>query len=176
MTDFSKILDWIKLQPRHLAGAVVASGAYLLLGSKQLAFLGLSSVDAELRPWVAGLLLVSAGFLSAHGVASCFAAAQKAWNSRRLLRFRQTSLHHLSPEERAVLAAYVLQNTKSLQLQITSGVAGGLEAAGIIYRSSSVGRMGSGFAYNIQPWAWEYLREHPELLALDEAERGGRGA
>jgi len=20
------------------------------------------------------------------------------------------------------------------------------------------------FAYNIQPWAWEYLKEHPEVL------------
>jgi hypothetical protein len=37
-------------------------------------------------------------------------------------------------------------------------------AKGILYQASSVGRMLTGMAYNIQPWPREYLSKNPHLL------------
>ena len=65
-----------------------------------------------------------------------------------------------------MLASYVVGNTKTLTLDLRSGVAGGLESSRIIYRSSTLGSL-HGFDYNIQPWAWDYLRQHRELLLTE---------
>ncbi|MBU2802589.1 hypothetical protein HFV02_10085, partial [Acidithiobacillus caldus] len=54
--------------------------------------------------------------------------------------------------------------TRSCTLNNASGVVGGLVAEEIIYRSSSMGQFGAYFSYNIQPWAWDYLRKNPHLI------------
>jgi hypothetical protein len=45
------------------------------------------------------------------------------------------------------------------------GMVGGLQAERIIYRASSLGQSFDYFAYNIQPWAWEYLNKNRKLLS-----------
>jgi hypothetical protein len=94
----------------------------------------------------------------------------KRRKQRAKLKSLQSELNNLSLEEKAVLASYIAHNTKTIHLGMNSGLAGGLEAAGIIFRSSNIGSMGTGIAYNIQPWAWDYLREHPELLYPERSE------
>lgn len=79
------------------------------------------------------------------------------------------SLQRLSAEEKAYLRGYILDNTKTQYFEVTDGVVQGLVAAKILYRSASItGRYSKSYipmiAYNIQPWAWEYLNKHPELL------------
>lgn len=80
------------------------------------------------------------------------------------MKVRHQSLHELTPDEKSYLAAYVLDDVNTQYMQIDDGIAGGLNAKGIIYRASNVGDMLRGWAYNIQPWAKDYLREHPHLL------------
>ena len=164
MIDISKALEWFKLSPRNLTGLAIISGMYLLLGPRQLAYLGLMSINTQARPWIAVVFLVSVGLLLAHLLSDLVTIGRKWWKQRMKSKSLKAELHKLSPEERAILATYVRRETKTLRLGINSGVAGGLEAAGIIYQSSSIGSMSTGIAYNIQPWAWDYLREHPELL------------
>lgn len=79
------------------------------------------------------------------------------------VRLGRRKLHHLSEPEKQVLRGYVYKRTPTQYLSMADGVVGGLENARIIYMSSNVGNMMS-WAYNIQPWAWEYLNSHPELL------------
>jgi len=50
---------------------------------------------------------------------------------------------------------------------LSNGVIKGLILEDILYRSSSVSLPRHGFmsfAFNIQPWAWEYLNKHSYLL------------
>jgi hypothetical protein len=129
--------------------------------------LGLSALNQQARAWVAVSFILSAALLLAHSTFEVAAIGRKKWRSRLLKKYRQAELHNLSPEEKAVLAQYIVLDTKTLRLGAGSGVAGGLEASKIIFRSSSFGSMGSGFAYNIQPWAWSYLKQHPEVLELE---------
>ncbi len=59
----------------------------------------------------------------------------------------------------------------TLCFHIEDGVAGGLVAKHILYRSSSIGGRLTGFAHNIQPWAREYLTDNPHLLGAANARR-----
>jgi len=46
-------------------------------------------------------------------------------------------------------------------------VVNGLEIEKIVFKSSNIGQLDE-WAYNIQPWAWDYLNNHPELLASNQ--------
>jgi hypothetical protein len=43
----------------------------------------------------------------------------------------------------------------------------GLVQEKILYQSSTVGSWRRGFAFNIQPWAWDYLQKHLDLILVD---------
>jgi len=46
-----------------------------------------------------------------------------------------------------------------------SGLSKDLEVFGVLYRSSNINMPGSdNYDYNITPWAWDYLKKHPELI------------
>lgn len=167
--DISKALDWLKISPRALTGVALATGGYLLLQPSHRSYLGLMSLDAQIRAWVAVAFILSAALLLAHLAFELGSLIGNKWQGHVLQKYRHAELHDLSPEEKMVLATYIRGNTKTVILAPQSGVAGGLEAAHIIFRASTIGTA-SGFAYNIQPWARDYLRQHPELLSLPELE------
>jgi len=73
-------------------------------------------------------------------------------------------LHNLKPVEKAFLSPYVIDDENTRYFKIEDGVLRALEKKKIIYKSSSVGDLMSGWAYNIQPWAKEYLVKNPHLL------------
>ncbi|MBI3319988.1 MAG: superinfection exclusion B family protein [Candidatus Omnitrophica bacterium] len=70
---------------------------------------------------------------------------------------------------------YVEGKTRTQYFQIEDGVIQGLVAVDVLYRSAQVGHLLSGFAYNIQPWAWEYLNRHPDLLSGPDVPLLGEG-
>ena len=122
--------------------------------------LGFLKYRDEGKPYFGAVLLVCIALTIASGIG----AVGSKINDYRFLRARKKRLHRLSVEEKQILRAYIEGQTRSLMLDITSGVVNGLEQETIIYRSSSLGHLMSGFAYNIQPWAWDYLNEHRDLL------------
>jgi hypothetical protein len=83
---------------------------------------------------------------------------------RRRTRAMFEQLHLLTAEERGYLCRFIFGGVNTIYVGIQDGVAGGLVVKGILYRASSIGSMLDGFAHNLQPWAREYLEQHPELL------------
>lgn len=83
---------------------------------------------------------------------------------RRNREARQQDLHRLTADEKAYISPYITGGLTTQNFLITDGIACGLCARNILHRPSSVGSMLGGFAHNLQPWAREYLEEHPELL------------
>lgn len=86
------------------------------------------------------------------------------WSKRRL--------HDLTDEEKEILRKYVDEETRTQRLP-SNGVVSGLCSEHIIYRSTSTGTGSWGvvmFGYNIQPWAWKYLRKRQHLLKNIERE------
>ena len=107
-----------------------------------------------------GMLVTSVLFLGVDRVA--------AWRrGRRELRSLRRVLRDLTPEEKAVLAEYIRDDAGTQYFSIRDGVVQGLQAKGVLYRASVVSRgRDIEFAFNIQPWAREYLRENQHLLMV----------
>lgn len=123
-------------------------------------FLGITMLRDQLRPW-----LGAAALLSGVGLAVAQGQRISAWLALRkktggLIR----RLNNLSPEEKALLKKYIDAETKTQYFDLQDGVAAGLKAVGILYRPTDMGDLEVGFAFNIQPWAWDHLRSNPQLL------------
>jgi hypothetical protein len=73
-------------------------------------------------------------------------------------RYRIRRLHDLTAEEKEILLGYILNKTKTQYLGYADGVASGLVAEEIIFRSSNMGDP-DRWAHNIQPWVWNLLNE-----------------
>jgi len=91
----------------------------------------------------------------------------KIKEERRKKEEKEKRLHSLSSEEKAILKDYLDNDTKTRPFSFFSGTHKGLVASGVLYTSSDISMPGRDtFDYNINPWAWDYLRKHPELIDI----------
>ena len=91
------------------------------------------------------------------------------FKQHRKMKNLKKRLHHLSEDEKALLRQYLDNNTKSLRFNVTNGVVRGLEKWGVLYFASNINDDGEVvFPFNLQPWAWKYLKEKPQLLQEGE--------
>jgi len=159
--SFVKPLFELLKQPLRYSVAIGIVVAVVLFAPDSIVNkLGMLKYRDEGKPDFGAVLLLCVALTIASGIG----AAGSKINDYRFLRARKKRLHRLSVEEKQILRAYIEGQTRSLMLDIASGVVNGLEQETIIYRSSSLGHLMSGFAYNIQPWAWDYLNKHRDLL------------
>jgi membrane protein implicated in regulation of membrane protease activity len=162
--NLPNIPEWLKISSVHLLAIAIAAGVLIFAPARVLEILGVTGFVAGYRMWVGFVFLVCVALLLARAGAGVFEFAKKRIQQRRTLRRWQRRLHELTPEEKEVLEGYVLENTRTQYFQLEDGVIQGLAAETIITRAASVGDVFKGFAYNIQPWAWRYLKEHPTVL------------
>jgi hypothetical protein len=150
----------------------------LALPKPAAALLGIVHLREQYRPWI-GVAAIGSGV----GLLVSFGRAiVDVLRNLRVSAAQRELLKSLSPDEKAVLSRYILANKKTEYFDHTDGIARSLVAQGILYVPSQSFDITVGVAHIIQPWAWEYLRERPELLKVTEAEfeqlnqraRGGR--
>lgn len=79
-------------------------------------------------------------------------------------------LNALTEEEKAVLKYYIDHNTRTQVLDFSNGTVQELAGYAIIYRAATISKGGVFFSYNIQPWAMDYLLEHPNLVQTNYPE------
>ena len=158
--------------PAILLGITIATGILLFSPSGFVDTLGMAEFRNSNRSWIGLAFLVSLSILLGQlafyiaGVANSLREEKQEKERRKQsLRQKQQQLHNLSADEKAYLAPFILDDESTQYFLIEDGVAGGLTAKGVIYRSSQVGSLVDGWAFNIQPWAKEYLAQNPELLA-----------
>jgi len=96
------------------------------------------------------------------GVSFILLCFKKYLNKQSLVK----SLKRLSKDEKIFLKKYLDQDTKTQLCYMINGVSRGLEQNFIIYRASNL-VIDNFIVYNIQPWAWDYLQDHPEFLNYD---------
>ncbi|MDY7096013.1 MAG: superinfection exclusion B family protein [Acidobacteriota bacterium] len=166
MLDLKKAVEWVKLAPRHLLGILLTAAMYLVMPGLWLEYLGLGSVDQVIRPWVSGVLMISAGLVLAHGFALAADYVRDKFGARSERKMLEERLNNLAEDERQVLARFLANNTKTQVLSYQYGPANGLEAADILFRSSNIGSGDCQFSYTIQPWAWDALHRHPEIVGM----------
>lgn len=164
MLDIGKLIDALELPVRTLAGLVLATGLLLFGPEAFVSRIGLSGFLKEYRTWIGLTFLVSAStvFVAITGpVWSVMSSEVK----QRWIAFRHRGyLKDLTVGEKEVLRGYLEEGTRTRHFWLGDGNVRELEAHGILRRASNVGSSGAGFPYNVQPWAWDYLKKHPELL------------
>lgn len=172
--DFSKSLEAIKLSPKYLFPIVLVTGFLLFAGPGVLEIFGLSELSAKYKPYIGGVFLLSAALVLSHWAISLYKRGEEKRRWAKRIKTSTKRLHNLTVEERDVLRGYIGGNTRTQYFHLESGVVSGLELEHILFKSSNVGSLDSGWAYNIQPWAWEYLTKHRELLFTREELESGK--
>jgi hypothetical protein len=162
--NFSQVIEWFKISNTHLFAIVIGCSIVLFTPESFLRKLGLFSIKEAYLTIISVSLLLALSMLSARGCAGIIAWIKQRFIWHKNLKEMRKRLNDLTPEEKQILQKYILGNTRTQDLLIQDGVANGLVAAKILYRSANVGSMMGGFAFNIQPWAWVYLKENPYLL------------
>lgn len=164
MFDLGKVPDWLKLSAKQAFVLLVVSSIFLFGSNALLNTLGLQDAREAVKPWVGVVWLVSLSILAADIVMPAY-----AWISQRIqwrinLKRYQKRLHELTPDEKEFLSGYLRENTRTQSAEYSDGTVSGLVSAQVVYRSSNLSHHYNVFRYNIQPWAWDYLNEHPECL------------
>jgi hypothetical protein len=167
--DFSRYLEWIKLSPRYLLPISLFTGFVLFAPHEMLDRFGLVSFLSHYRSYFGLVFLLSTTLLLSAALAAVYKWIMEGRRQRARLKYMRQRLHRLAEPEKAILRGFVYNGTRSQYLDMADGTVGGLEVEGIIFRSSNFGNIES-WAYNIQPWAWNYLTSHPNLLVVEDVE------
>lgn len=176
MTEaLAKVFEFFKLKLPTLIAVTIALSAFLFLPEDTAKQLGIEKLRADYRSYAGSLLLLSSALTLVQLIIKLWTGFSQWRNIRSLRKEAFECLHSLSPQEKQILVGYIVGNQKTQYFSPMDGVVNGLCAAGILFRASSMGNLfGRGFAFNIQPWAWDYLHEHPELVT-EGAPRNSEG-
>jgi hypothetical protein len=158
------LLEFLKLAPRFLVAAGLASGFLLFASDQFLKRIGLTEFVQKYRFALGLTLVISTALICVYVALSLLGSIRKSWRQRRFHKRIITRLHNLTEDEKQILRYYIFNNTRANMLRIENGVVQGLAGDGIIYQSASMGSILEGFAHNIGDLAWDYLHLHPELL------------
>jgi hypothetical protein len=156
-----------KSEPVFLIGLAVAAGATLFLPENITKTLGIVQFRDEHREYIGALFMISSSLIAAQTAWALQNGARALYRRGRIRKERIKHLHNLTPGEKRYLIPFVRADQNTQYFPIDDGIAGGLSAKEVIYQASSVGHLLRGIAYNIQPWAKEYLKKHPDLLGKE---------
>lgn len=168
--DWSKVLDALRLSPKHLVAISLVSGVLLLSPSQFVTRLGLDSFVSSYKVWISLVFFASSALLVSELLEKVWLKGKQKYEQKKFLTSAQERLKHLTLEEKLILANYIYNQTKTQYFEMENGVINGLNQAGIVYLASSMGNAFVGFAFNIQPWAWKYLNANKELLKFTPEE------
>jgi hypothetical protein len=162
MGNVLNILDWLRRVPGGFLLAVsIVLGLLIFLPDSVADTLAVKEFRTAYRMFLGPALLLAASF----GLTKLITAAWHLWRDRRNANSRIRQLHELTPEEKGYLRRFLIDGVNTIHVAFGDGVAGGLEAKGIIYVSSDTVNILEGIAYNLHSWARKELSENVGLLA-----------
>lgn len=161
MNKLTGFADYFRKVPAPFLVAVVCVLSLILfLPEKQAITLAIDEFRKQYRVFLGPTWLLTVSFC----VARIFMFILKGHNQRKSLKRWQKSLYKLTPEEKGYLAPFIFGRQNSVYVGMEDGIMAGLCAKRITYRASEIGNILDGFAYNLQPWAREYLEKNSHLL------------
>lgn len=143
---------------------LIASTLLLFLPDVTAQQIGISAFREMWRGYIGTIFIISIALLASSGLSVLSQSVGNNLNNRRLQRSTLETLKMLTEDEKLFLRPFIIDGANTRKANVTSGVAGGLVAKGIIFRSSNIGHLFDGFAYNLQPIARKVLSQWPDLL------------
>lgn len=160
-TLWTDIIEYLRTIPAAFLFAIGFVLALILFLPEEYArVIAVDGFRTEYRVFLGPMLL----FVIAIGAARAYTAIIKLFSNIRASKQRQNLLHKLTPEEKGYLVPYIEEQKTSIYVGIDDGIMSGLRARGITYNPTNAGDLLNGIAFNLQPWAREYLNNHQELL------------
>ena len=83
---------------------------------------------------------------------------------QRTIRIVKKRLKNLSDDEKILLRNYISDKKRTASFHMSEGIAEGLVAKKILYRSSTISLGHDVFSYNIQDIAYDYLMKNRHLI------------
>jgi len=123
--------------------------------------LGITDIVNSYRPWFGIFTVLCTVYLLSYITYEYLSGHLSQWLVVNRVKNR---LRNLTEDEKEALREYINSNRRTVQFSMSEGVAGGLEAKKILYRSSNLGSLGDYFPYNIQDFAFDYLIKRKYLL------------
>jgi hypothetical protein len=159
------IFSWLKIPANYFIPVLAASYFGLFAPLDLLQFLGISFWREDYKPYLGSVFVVSVAIVGCHfGTLIIRWIVSKYQYVLGAIRMRGR-LKRLSIEEQKVLARYLKGKTRTQLFPIDNGVVRGLVASKILYAAVVEGDIYK-FPLNMQPWAWDYLNKHPNLVGV----------
>ncbi len=169
--DFSKLIEWIKLSPKYLLPISLISGLLIFSNEKSLNVFGLNEFVNKFRSLFGIIFLVSVALVISDLILHLFAFGKNLYLKLSIQKMRKAKLMNLTPDQKDLLYRYIYYNTRAQNFPVMDGNITELVYFKIIYQASIVGWL-EDWAYNIQPWAWDYLQKHKaEIFSEEDIER-----
>lgn len=143
--------------------ALIASALLLFLPDSAAHQLGIAGFRQLYRPYLGGAFIGSISLLVAYGLSATSDVVRNRLDDRRLRRLTLETLAMLTSDEKQFLHGFIVEGRNTIHAPISDGIAGGLVAKRIVYRSSNIIQAFSA-PYNLQPIARKLLTENPKLL------------
>lgn len=162
-----KIKDWVNLGVVPIIGLLIFSSLLIFLPESVIQNIGLKALSEEYKIHIGLVFIFSIAFLVAYSLNGLWRVFLGTWlHEQASLYFLKKEATDLTNEEKLLLKSFLENKTRSMNLSLKNGVVLGLEKRRFIIRSGNLGTdiASMSFPYAIQPWAWEYLNKHPELL------------
>jgi Super-infection exclusion protein B len=161
--NFTRVLEWLG-KPALVLGAVLLFCGMTLWLVHYPWFAPAKKIVDPYLGWMLMASLASSSLLVMYAVTQAVTAISRKASRRNLEKARRRHLQNLTEPEKVVLREYLHCGTKTASWDMQDGVVHGLEAYRILFRSSTIGNVFSGFPYNMHDDVWDYLKEHPELI------------
>ncbi len=170
MWDFLKNLkSFLSLDYRSLLIVACVCWTIFFIPSSIWQEVGWLTLRLQARPWVLLIAIIASVWFVFGGIYDLIKTNLNKVNdwivARKTTQMREKMLLSTSRVEKEVLVKYVAEDTTTLAFEMRDGIVNGLIANGILFRAStSTNPMSYDFDTNIHPWAWEYFKNHPEVL------------
>jgi len=156
-----RVTDYFRKIPvAFLIAIIFVLGLILFLPSEIAKTLAIDKFRDTYRVFLGPTFLLTVAFLGAR----IFTSLMKSYSKKQYIKIKQESLYKLTPEEKGYLVPYIKGQKNTIYVGIDDGIMNGLVAKKITYRAANMGNLLEGIAFNLQPWAREYLEENPHLL------------
>lgn len=161
MDKLTGLADYFRKIPAAFLVAIVSVlGLILFLPEQHAKTLAIDTFRDIYRVFLGPAFLLTLSFCAAR----VFNFFMEGHRQRQALKKRQEALHSLTPEEKGYLIPYIEEQLNTVHVGMDDGVMAGLRSKGITYLAANMGDLLNGFAFNLQPWAREYLQKNPHLL------------
>lgn len=161
MEKFTAIAEYFRKVPAaFLVAVLTVLGLVLFLPEHYAKTLAADTFRNQYRVFIGPAFLLVSAFCAAR----LFTFLAGAYTQRRIRNEQRALLHKLTPEEKGYLVPYIEGQLNSVYVGMDDGVMAGLRKKGVTYLAANMGDLLNGFAFNLQPWAREYLQSNPQLL------------